>query len=189
MDLACQVHGESAEVALQRMCSFLPAHGGYRAGCRALVLALAPLIAQEIATKTSPDSICYRIGLCWVEKKDRVCHLFPLPSGLLNRASGSEENFFTPSPALPRWALPIMTSPKKGVKFPWVCFLPGVKELCNALHAVYWRLTPAVDLDGDLFSPVMALRGALWRGRDCDDFDQDVRPGRRPKDGDKHRGR
>jgi hypothetical protein len=37
---------------------------------------------------------------------------------------------------------------------------------------------PAVDLDGDGFSPLhWSSRGADWRGKDCNDFDSNVHPG------------
>ncbi len=29
---------------------------------------------------------------------------------------------------------------------PWVCTIPGVSQLCQALEAVYDKLTPAIDL-------------------------------------------
>ena len=34
------------------------------------------------------------------------------------------------------------------------------------------------------FSPVERLRGSIWRGRDCSDFDEKYRPGRRPLNND-----
>ena len=42
----------------------------------------------------------------------------------------------------------------------------------------------AADRDGDLHATSPILRGSAWRGRDCDDADADVRPGRRPIAGD-----
>ena len=44
--------------------------------------------------------------------------------------------------------------------------------------------TRVADRDGDLHATSPILRGSAWRGRDCDDSDGDVRPGRRPIDGD-----
>jgi acyloxyacyl hydrolase len=41
------------------------------------------------------------------------------------------------------------------------------------------RHTPIIDLDNDLHSPVQAIRGSLWRGKDCNDYDTRVYPGRR----------
>ena len=38
-------------------------------------------------------------------------------------------------------------------------------------------LKPIVDWDSDFFSKNRDFRGANWRGRDCDDWDKEVRPG------------
>ena len=51
----------------------------------------------------------------------------------------------------------------------------------------YKKLLPAVDMDGDKFSPVERLRGSIWRGRDCSDFNAGYRPGRRTLNGDTFR--
>lgn len=37
---------------------------------------------------------------------------------------------------------------------------------------------PLVDLDGDNFATMETFRGTSWRGRDCDDLDKSVYPGR-----------
>jgi len=37
---------------------------------------------------------------------------------------------------------------------------------------------PLIDFDGDRFSTIQTLRGTDWRGKDCDDFNKDVYPGR-----------
>ena len=38
--------------------------------------------------------------------------------------------------------------------------------------------------DHDGFSPINTLRGADWRGKDCDDGNGNFYPGRKPIDGD-----
>ena len=45
----------------------------------------------------------------------------------------------------------------------------------------------SVDFDTDKFSPAETLRGSIWRGRDCNDFDKSVYPGRRPSNNDEFR--
>lgn len=62
---------------------------------------------------------------------------------------------------------------------PWICYLPGVSQLCTALKDVYGKLIPAIDHDGDKFSPTEQFRGSIWRGRDCNDKRNDVYPGKR----------
>jgi len=37
---------------------------------------------------------------------------------------------------------------------------------------------PLIDFDGDRFSTIQTLRGTDWRGKDCDDFNADMYPGR-----------
>lgn len=37
---------------------------------------------------------------------------------------------------------------------------------------------PAVDADGDAFSVIPTLRGSHWRGKDCDDLNANIYPGR-----------
>jgi acyloxyacyl hydrolase len=39
---------------------------------------------------------------------------------------------------------------------------------------------PLVDFDGDGFSTLFELRGYAWRGKDCDDWNGDIHPGRVP---------
>jgi hypothetical protein len=42
---------------------------------------------------------------------------------------------------------------------------------------VHPRVIPTLDSDKDLFSPSDLLpRGSLWRGRDCDDRNPNVKP-------------
>jgi len=38
---------------------------------------------------------------------------------------------------------------------------------------------PIFDFDGDLFSNVEVLRGSFWRGKDCNDGDNTIYPGRK----------
>ena len=87
----------------------------------------------------------------------KKCHLFPLPSNVPD---------FVPRK-------PQLINEKRLIKaFPWICYLPGIYRLCQALTDTYKNLLPALDHDGDRFSPAESLRGSIWRGRDCSDFSQ-----------------
>ena len=44
---------------------------------------------------------------------------------------------------------------------------------------------PGVDLDGDGHSTYPGLRGTSWKGKDCNDFNKNVRPGAIPTGGDR----
>lgn len=39
-----------------------------------------------------------------------------------------------------------------------------------------------IDLDGDRHSTIPTLRGTNWRGKDCDDLDATIYPGRKTWD-------
>lgn len=89
--------------------------------------------------------------------KDRTCNLFP-------PGEGEEEARARPAPG--------------GPIAEWLEAL--VKKFAS-------RHEPPLDLDGDLHSGEPTLRGSDWRGRDCDDGDPAVRPGREVVDGDRER--
>ncbi len=108
-----------------------------------------------------------------MDEGKQMCHLFPLPPSL-NDVGGGWRRLDPQVPEEHRDPDPPSSSSSS---LPWVCRIPGVSELCRALEDVYDLLTPAADLDGDKFSPVETLRGAIWRGRDCDDINGDIRPG------------
>jgi hypothetical protein len=54
---------------------------------------------------------------------------------------------------------------------PWDWIMELVNRLAN-------QHEPFFDLDDDNFSLVSSLRGSNWRGKDCDDLDANVHPGR-----------
>jgi len=54
---------------------------------------------------------------------------------------------------------------------PWAWIL-------ELLAPIIQKAEPVLDFDSDLFSPEPTLRGSNWRGRDCNDFDAAVYPGR-----------
>jgi len=39
-----------------------------------------------------------------------------------------------------------------------------------------------VDFDGDRFSDLKTFRGTHWRGKDCDDLNKNIYPGRKSWD-------
>eukprot|EP00164_Ancoracysta_twista_P005307 GFYU01007265.1.p1 GENE.GFYU01007265.1~~GFYU01007265.1.p1 ORF type:complete len:539 (-),score=142.02 GFYU01007265.1:238-1854(-) len=58
---------------------------------------------------------------------------------------------------------------------------PGLKD---GLERVVQEHLPFSDEDGDRFSTMERLRGTHWRGRDCNDHNAEVRPGRAALNGD-----
>lgn len=52
------------------------------------------------------------------------------------------------------------------------------KEIFKRLYDVFDTHIPAYDFDNDMFATTFVLRGAAWRGRDCDDNNNQTYPGR-----------
>ncbi|XP_074431543.1 acyloxyacyl hydrolase isoform X9 [Larus michahellis] len=64
--------------------------------------------------------------------------------------------------------------------FSSVCAFPLLANLCEKIKYVIRNKLPFEDFDGDKFSTFPTLRGYHWRGRDCDDKNTTMYPGRRP---------
>jgi acyloxyacyl hydrolase len=56
---------------------------------------------------------------------------------------------------------------------------PWWKKLIDQLVEKFKERKPLIDIDGDGFSTVQAIRGTLWRGKDCNDMHQQIHPGRK----------
>ena len=67
---------------------------------------------------------------------------------------------------------------------PDICSWPVISRICEAINNFGNLHLPLDDIDNDGFSPIHTFRGADWRGKDCDDTDTNVRPGRKAMDGD-----
>ncbi|KAG8572519.1 hypothetical protein GDO81_012071 [Engystomops pustulosus] len=61
-----------------------------------------------------------------------------------------------------------------------ICSLPLFRMICKTIESS----VPAEDYDQDKFSAFPSLRGYHWRGRDCNDMNSSIYPGRSPKDWD-----
>ncbi|NWX87168.1 AOAH hydrolase, partial [Nothoprocta pentlandii] len=71
--------------------------------------------------------------------------------------------------------------PQKSIAgFSNVCAFPVLDKLCEKIKYVIRNKLPFEDFDGDKFSTFPTLRGYHWRGRDCNDKNATVYPGRRP---------
>ena len=163
-----QIHNETVPAAMDRLCELLPLR--LQAGCNIAAEYVAPFILDVLSNTTSPDTLCYDLGVCYVDPGKAMCHLFPLPRSL-NEVEKEERRL----PLPPRNFVDLAVADSKG--WPWVCYIPGVYYLCAAFDDVYDQLLPGLDYDGDRFSPTETLRGSIWRGRDCNDFEREIYPG------------
>ncbi|KAJ7421555.1 Acyloxyacyl hydrolase [Pitangus sulphuratus] len=69
---------------------------------------------------------------------------------------------------------------KSFMGFSSICTFPLLANLCEKIKYVIRNKLPFEDFDGDKFSTFPTLRGYHWRGRDCNDKNTTVYPGRRP---------
>ncbi|XP_032142677.1 acyloxyacyl hydrolase isoform X2 [Sapajus apella] len=67
-----------------------------------------------------------------------------------------------------------------------ICSLPFLAKICQKIKLAIERSVPFKDVDSDKYSIFPTLRGYHWRGRDCNDSDESVYPGRRPNNWDVH---
>ena len=168
-----QVYNVSVSKAVSVLCNFLPA--GFREGCILLVDEFGPAVVELLEEKATPDIVCMGIELCTKEKGEDVCHLFPLPSG--TPKSREEVNR-----KIERAIKTATYSRKRAFRFPDLCNISVIKPICKLIERFGNDHLPLEDFDGDDFSDVHTFRGTAWRGKDCNDFDADVYPGRHTTD-------
>ena len=162
-----EVHNSSVAEALEKFCNFLP--DKYDELCRAAIEVLSPEFIELLEEKATADAVCHTLGLC-TNDNGQYCHIFPLPKGVsVEKVSLSVKN------ARKRIGL---TDPEqfrlKVINTISIKFCDIFKELCNTFN----NHVPYYDDDKDKFSTEATLRGYDWRGKDCNDKDKDVYPGR-----------
>jgi hypothetical protein len=138
-----QIYNETTVESLTRLCTYLPVT--YQDGCDTVVTLLAPIIGDEVYNHLTVDTICYSIRMCYVDPGKSMCHLFPLP------LHPNQINF----PMIIDYSVvhQLLTNDQLLVKtFPWICYVPGVYYVCQALANTYSKLLPSVDFDGDKYT-------------------------------------
>ena len=167
-----EVHSVAIDEALDMFCNFLP--NRYQNFCTKVIEIVAPALIKLLEEKETPDMVCHAIGLC---KNDtgQFCHVFPLPK------HSSKENIYKR----------LMNAKKRIIHFTTNQNLTTMlyeavsgslcdifKPLCDSFN----NHTPLEDSDGDLFSTMGTIRGFYWKGKDCDDKNSDIYPGRHTYD-------
>jgi len=98
----------------------------------------------------NPDEVCHGIELC----TDPTCLMYPNPSKKVVN-------------------VPVLHHKRKNVGVnPWDWIVELLDRIVD--HK------PILDIDDDVYSFEPTLRGSNWRGKDCDDFDYTIYPGRIP---------
>ena len=157
------IYNESVAESLDRFCGYLPFE--VRGACKFLVGEYGPGLIPIIESKETPDIACHSIGLCKRETST-MCHAFPLPHRADHRV---------------RHAIQVATA-ARGRPFRTTasfCNLDVFKEICKIIERFASDHEPLDDLDDDGYSNLNTFRGASWRGKDCNDIDSNIHPGRR----------
>ncbi|XP_028607151.2 acyloxyacyl hydrolase [Podarcis muralis] len=163
-----QVHNSTAKEALERLCRYLPEKLHLQGACILTAEIFGPHIIKLMEHKMNPDVVCHSIGLCERKAGQPFCHLYPPPKMGFNVAIKESERM-------------VANQFKENIHWlSGVCSLPFLKRLCEKIQSLIRSKLPFEDLDGDKFSLYPTLRGYHWRGRDCDDIQASVYPGRRP---------
>ncbi|XP_023330125.1 acyloxyacyl hydrolase isoform X2 [Eurytemora carolleeae] len=170
---ACTVLVTSSAACAEKQCSRLP--DPLSVDCSNVVFTLGPAVLDYLSNSSTPDTLCYSIGLC--NKEPGQCNLFPKGKQASQAKSKIRKLSEIENSYLSEMIVKV---------FPWLCYIPGVRQLCEALERTFEQLEPGLDIDGDGFSPAETFRGSLWRGRDCHDGNSNIHPGRRPSNGDRH---
>ena len=169
-----EFRNQDPKTAFTTLCGFFPSL--LKDICDIAINELVPKVGQMMINKESPDTICNTLGMCKAETG--VCRLFPasklasrkLRPATLNAETNSEEAYLA---NIKQWREKVghpVPSAKNLRAFNICTIIPGVCNVENHL--------PFSDTDGDHFSTEPTLRGSNWRGKDCDDIDATVYPGR-----------
>lgn len=150
-----QIKQVTAQTAMEQICSYLP--GVLKDACDVALIDIAPKVVPFIDAGENPDAVCASMGYCF--NQTGVCRLFP--------SNMTEMEHIQRVMAMRAAMGPVRA-------FNICTILPGVCNMEN--HE------PFSDTDGDKFSTTETLRGSYWRGKDCDDLNSTIFPGRNSHD-------
>ncbi|NXK98763.1 AOAH hydrolase, partial [Formicarius rufipectus] len=153
-----QWHNSTVKAAMERLCNYIP--GKYQVMCHVLC---------SIARKMNADVVCHSLKLCKQDPGQPLCHLYPPPKVIHHLWKLMHPSSFILFPLQ-----------KSSMGFSSICAFPLLANLCEKVKYVLRNKLPFEDFDGDKFSTFPTLRGYHWRGRDCNDKNTTVYPGRRP---------
>ena len=175
-----EIYNISVADSIEKFCNFLPS--GFREGCQLIVKDYAPAVIDLLEKRETPDVVCHAIGLCKNETGE-FCHLFPLPKHSSNkeihlRVANARERALKVSQNAGIIQLDQSLLPRSSD----LCNVSIIKPICEIIEKFGDDHLPVEDLDRDNFSDVLTFRGASWRGKDCNDLDDKIYPGRYTED-------
>jgi acyloxyacyl hydrolase len=159
------VHSQSVDKTMEMLCSYLPST--LSVWCADLIQQYGSTVINMLENEETPDLVCLQLGIC----NNATCHLFPYPSKM------------TPfMKAFPSFTAYEMPQPSRLHERQARAGFDPLQWLWDKLSTIVNSHLPLVDLDGDKFSSADTFRGSRWRGRDCNEFANDIYPGRQVND-------
>ncbi|XP_057588675.1 acyloxyacyl hydrolase isoform X2 [Hippopotamus amphibius kiboko] len=140
-----------------------------KTACSLVVRKFGRDIIKLLTANMTADVVCHALKFCKRDPGQPFCHLYPLPKETWKFALEKARQIVKKSPAL--------IYSRNGFD---ICSLPFLAKICQKIKFVLQNSLPYVDADSDKYSVFPTLRGFHWRGRDCDDNNKMVHPGRRP---------
>ncbi|XP_055974502.1 acyloxyacyl hydrolase isoform X2 [Sorex fumeus] len=146
-----------------------------KTACYLMIQMFGPDIIKLLSTDMNADVVCHTLKFCKQEMGQPLCHLYPPPKETWKFALKKARWIVKKSPVLKH----------SGSDFN-ICSLPILANICQKIEFAIKNSVPFKDMDSDKYSVFPTLRGYHWRGRDCNDSNKMVYPGRRPDNWDIH---
>jgi len=144
---------------MNQFCTLFPDE--IKAACTYVIKIAGPSIIHALTVTKSGDQVCRMTGAC---KESSKCTLW----------TNMNKTTVTLSPDWSRYVEQDVFAP-----FATVEGTNPLIELLKYLKKIGDTKVPLMDNDGDHYTATMALaRGTHWRGRDCNDLDAKIHPGR-----------
>ncbi|CAF0849295.1 unnamed protein product [Brachionus calyciflorus] len=170
VDELALVYNETVQDTLKNVCNYLP-EGLFRLTCQQAVKMFGNVIIEGLYSKETPDVICHALKFCRTDPGKEECHVLPLPkNSIRNQLQVFENKLKLKNVPIPKLV---------------ICEMDIFKPICEYLKKIFSSHEPAIDADSDGHSTFPTLRGSSWRGKDCNDLSNKIRPGIKPTNGDK----
>lgn len=184
LEQSAQIHNRTLTQEAEVMCQWLP--GFLATVCADLMGIVGPLVFPIVEDTGSPDIACNFITLC--KNETAVCRLFPVPPSIKTEGEylalmSSTRSKFAEPPKIDIVSYVCDKAPQLCKYFHMFLGIPQPRRLsAKGNVGISPPSLPTFDLDKDKFSDSPTLRGYDWRGKDCDDLDASVFPGRQSND-------
>ncbi|XP_030787727.1 acyloxyacyl hydrolase isoform X2 [Rhinopithecus roxellana] len=170
-----QVHNSTVQASMERLCSYLPEKLFLKTTCYLVIDKFGSDIIKLLSADMNADVVCHTLEFCKQNTGQPLCHLYPLPKETWKFTLKKARQIVKKSP--------ILKYSRSGSD---ICSLPVLAKICQKIKLAIEQSVPFKDVDSDKYSVFPTLRGYHWRGRDCNDSDESVYPGRRPDNWDVH---